>query len=108
MTVRKFPVFAPVVIAGIGELPDTITDRSVFVRIRRRATHEQVEPFRMRCHEPAGPPSTTSSPPGRSPMTTRPSSRPATTDHQLCSWSGCVSLAGSSQPSHTLNGRCAG
>jgi len=54
MSVRKFPVFAPAAIAGIGELPDTITDRSVFVRMRRRAPDEQVEPFRRRTHEPAG------------------------------------------------------
>ncbi len=54
MAVRKFPVFAPAAIAGIGELPDTITDRSVFVRMRRRAPDEQVEPFRRRTHEPAG------------------------------------------------------
>jgi len=54
MTVRKFPVFAPAAIAGIGELPDTITDRSVFVRMRRRAPDEHVQPFRRRIHEPAG------------------------------------------------------
>ena len=54
MTVRKFGVFAPAAIAGIGELPDTITDRSVFIRMRRRAAHEHVEPFRRRKHEPVG------------------------------------------------------
>ncbi len=48
------PVFAPAAIAGIGELPDTITDRSVVIRMRRRASHESVEPFRRRKHEPAG------------------------------------------------------
>ena len=33
----RFPVYAPAAIAGIGNLPDTIMDRAVIVRMRRRA-----------------------------------------------------------------------
>lgn len=49
---HEFPVFAPVALAGIGQLPDTIHDRSVIVRLRRRRATETVEPFRWRHHEP--------------------------------------------------------
>jgi Protein of unknown function (DUF3631) len=44
--VKEFPTFAMAAIAGIGELPDTITDRAVNIRMRRRAPHETVQPFR--------------------------------------------------------------
>jgi len=33
---ERFPVFAPVALAGIGELPDTVQDRSIVIRLRRR------------------------------------------------------------------------
>lgn len=46
--VVSFAVFAPVALAGIGRLPDTIADRSIFIRLRRRAPGEKVEPFRFR------------------------------------------------------------
>ncbi|GAB7181787.1 protein DUF3631 [Kitasatospora sp. Ki12] len=42
----KFPTFAMAALAGIGDLPDTIMDRSVVVRMRRRAPGETVQPFR--------------------------------------------------------------
>ncbi len=45
--VTKFSVFAPVVMAGIGRLPDTIEDRSVLVMMRRRAPHEKVDSYRL-------------------------------------------------------------
>ncbi len=48
VTVQEFPAFAPVVMAGIGDLPDTIIDRSVVVGMKRRAPGETVEPFRER------------------------------------------------------------
>jgi len=51
---QAFPVFAPVALAGIGHLPDTVVDRSVLVTMRRRAPGERVEPFRRRRHEPPG------------------------------------------------------
>jgi Protein of unknown function (DUF3631) len=44
--VGKFNTFAMAMLASIGELPDTIMDRAVVVRMRRRALHEQVAPFR--------------------------------------------------------------
>ena len=43
--VEYFPIFGAVAIAGIGAFPDTITDRSVLVEMRRRAPDETVEPF---------------------------------------------------------------
>lgn len=46
--IEEFPCFAPVALAGIGDLPDTIMDRSVIVPMRRRAAGEHVEPFRLR------------------------------------------------------------
>lgn len=49
MKVREFPVFAPVALAGIaGNMPATITTRSVTVHMRRRAPGEKVAPFRER------------------------------------------------------------
>ncbi len=48
MEVQEFPAFAPVALAGIGDLPDTILDRSVVVRMRRRSPAERVAPFRYR------------------------------------------------------------
>jgi hypothetical protein len=48
MEVRAYPAFCAVALAGIGDLPDTILDRAVLVRMRRRAPGEHVEPFRRR------------------------------------------------------------
>jgi hypothetical protein len=49
-TVRgvEFPAYAPAALAGIGDLPDTILDRSVIVAMKRRAPNEQLERFRDR------------------------------------------------------------
>ena len=44
----KFPTFAMAVLAGIGSMPDTITDRAVNTVMRRRAPGEQVAQFRRR------------------------------------------------------------
>lgn len=52
--VKLFPVFCPVALAGIGDLPDTIMSRSVIVRMRRRAPTERVEAYRPRYHAAAG------------------------------------------------------
>lgn len=46
--VVEFPAYAACALAGIGDLPDTILDRSVIVPMKRRAPHEHVEPFRER------------------------------------------------------------
>lgn len=52
--VEDFPAYAAVALAGLGDLPDTLMTRSVVIRMRRRAPHEHVEPFRHRVHAPAG------------------------------------------------------
>ena len=52
MRVERFPVFAPIALAGIGSLPDTVEDRSIIIRLRRRAPNEHVERFRRRVVEP--------------------------------------------------------
>lgn len=49
---EKCPTFSMAVLAGIGDMPDTIMDRSVIVRMRRRAPHERVAPYRRRRDEP--------------------------------------------------------
>jgi hypothetical protein len=48
MQVKEFPAYCAVAIAGIGDLPPTILDRAILVRMRRRAPAERVEPFRRR------------------------------------------------------------
>jgi hypothetical protein len=49
MKVERFPVFAPVALAGIaGAMPATITTRAIRIHMRRRAPHERAEPFRER------------------------------------------------------------
>ncbi|MEU8622042.1 DUF3631 domain-containing protein [Streptomyces sp. NPDC048623] len=53
-TVVEFPSYSAVAVGGLGYLPDTITTRSVIIRMRRRARNEQVEPFRQRLHEAEG------------------------------------------------------
>ncbi|MGW1147580.1 DUF3631 domain-containing protein [Streptomyces sp. NPDC002454] len=52
-TPHKFATFAMAAIAGIGDLPDTIMDRAVVIRMRRRAEGEAVKPFRSRRDIPA-------------------------------------------------------
>lgn len=44
--VSKFPTFAMAALAGIGDLPDTIMDRSIVIRMRRRRPGEKVAEFR--------------------------------------------------------------
>jgi hypothetical protein len=53
-TVQAFHSYAAVAVAGLGSLPDTIRDRSVNIRMRRRARNEKVEPYRTRIHEREG------------------------------------------------------
>jgi len=43
-----FRVFCPKVIAGIGRLPETIADRSIPIRLKRKAPGERVARFRTR------------------------------------------------------------
>lgn len=56
ITTRKkehCPTFAMAMLAGIGDLPDTIMDRAVPIRMRRRGPGEKVAPFRTRRDAPA-------------------------------------------------------
>ena len=48
---EEFDIFGPKVIAGIGKLPDTVTDRCIPIRMKRRAPHETVARFRRRTVE---------------------------------------------------------
>jgi Protein of unknown function (DUF3631) len=50
--VVEFPAFAACALAGMGDLPETILDRSVIVAMKRRAPHEHVESFRDRLARP--------------------------------------------------------
>lgn len=50
--VKEFPTYAMASLAGIGDMPDTIMDRGIIVRMRRRAPHEHVKPFRTRRDAP--------------------------------------------------------
>ncbi|MFI1299660.1 DUF3631 domain-containing protein [Streptomyces noursei] len=52
-TPHKFATFAMAAIAGIGDLPDTVMDRAIVIRMRRRAEGESVRPFRSRRDTPA-------------------------------------------------------
>ena len=52
---RTFSTWSPKAIAMIGRLPDTLTDRAIEIRLRRRAKHENVERLRqdrLQQHEP--------------------------------------------------------
>ncbi len=48
ITTRDFDIFCPKAIAGIGSLPDTVADRSIPIRLVRRAPGELVARFRHR------------------------------------------------------------
>ena len=47
---EELDAFAPVAVAGLRTLPDTLASRSIFIQMRRRALDEEVEPFRHRIH----------------------------------------------------------
>lgn len=46
--VKQFGVFAPVAMAGLGSLPETIATRSISVEMRRRRADQKVRPFRLK------------------------------------------------------------
>ena len=52
-SLETIPTFAMAALAGIGAMPDTIEDRAVVIKMRRRAPGEQVAPFRHRRDRPA-------------------------------------------------------
>ena len=45
---ETFDVFGPKILAGIGALPDTVADRSIPIRLKRRKRTEEVARFRRR------------------------------------------------------------
>lgn len=47
-TVEVFDVFGPKAIAAIGDLPATVADRSIPIRLKRRSGSQPVEKFRTR------------------------------------------------------------
>jgi hypothetical protein len=47
-TLERIETFAMAALAGIGHMPDTIEDRAVIVRMRRRSRGERVAPYRVR------------------------------------------------------------
>jgi hypothetical protein len=49
---EQLDTFAMALLAAIGELPDTIMDRAVIIRMRRRAPGEHVQPYRTRRDAP--------------------------------------------------------
>jgi hypothetical protein len=48
----EFPTFAMAALAGIGAMPDTITDRAINITMRRRTNTEKVSQFRSRRDDP--------------------------------------------------------
>ena len=52
-SLETIPTFAMAALAGIGAMPDTIEDRAVVIKMRRRAPGESVAPFRHRRDRPA-------------------------------------------------------
>lgn len=48
LRVQDFDVYSPKALAGIGDLPDTVADRSILIRLARRAPGEPVARFRRR------------------------------------------------------------
>lgn len=51
MQVVAFPVFCAKALSGIGNLPDTIADRAIRIRMERRTRSERVQRFRRRLVE---------------------------------------------------------
>ncbi|MGI9001440.1 MAG: DUF3631 domain-containing protein [Pseudonocardia sp.] len=50
--VESIPTFAMAALAGIGVMPDTIEDRAVVIRMRRRTRDEKVAPYRHKRDRP--------------------------------------------------------
>jgi hypothetical protein len=48
ITFKDFRTFCPKAIAGIGQLPDTVADRSIPIRLQRKKSGEVVSRFRRR------------------------------------------------------------
>ena len=50
--IMEFQVFSPKALAGIGTLPDTVTDRAIPIRMKRKRKSEPVARFLMRTAKP--------------------------------------------------------
>ncbi len=48
MTEDAWPASAMAALAGIGDLPDAVMDRTVALRMQKRKSGEEVAPFRSR------------------------------------------------------------
>ncbi len=48
---RDFPVFAPLCMAGIGNMPETIEDRAIICHMKRRVESEHIRSYRERIVE---------------------------------------------------------
>lgn len=48
MTTKRFDVFCPKAFAGLGDIPDTLADRSITLRMVRKTAAEEVEEWRLR------------------------------------------------------------
>ena len=44
----EFNAFAPLAVAGLRTLPDTLASRAIFIRMKRRGPNEKIESFRWR------------------------------------------------------------
>jgi hypothetical protein len=51
---EEIPAFAPLAIAGLNWLPDTLMSRSIIIRMRPRAAGEAIEHYRIRVHTKQG------------------------------------------------------
>jgi hypothetical protein len=51
---EEIAAYSAVAVAGLGWLPDTLMSRSVILRMRRRAPHERIKPFRRRVYVKEG------------------------------------------------------
>lgn len=54
MKAQEFASFAACALAGIGELPDTVMDRSIVLNMKRRAPNEPIERWHFSSHVPQG------------------------------------------------------
>jgi hypothetical protein len=53
---KNFKVFCPKALAGIRDLPDTVADRAIPIRLKRRAPSEAIHKFRQRDADEVGHP----------------------------------------------------
>lgn len=54
ITPRRFDGFCPKALAGIGQLPDTVADRSIPIRLQRKHRGERIERFNQKRMRPHG------------------------------------------------------